>query len=104
MINFETLGYKNITKDNPIHFVECLGGFFESVYPYSQRFYKKENAIEIELKVGNIHSLVLIAGICYYSKGWEKFEVNAPEDYIDKMFTQTLDAVKLKIKENIIKY
>ena len=48
MIDFENLGYKDITKDRPIHFIECLGEFFENVYPYSKRFYKQEGNIEIE--------------------------------------------------------
>lgn len=101
IIDFENLGYKDITKDKPIHFIECLGEFFESTYPYNKRFYKQEGDITIELKVGNHFDLCFISGICYYSKGWEKFEVCAPKDYINKMFIQTLNAVKLKIKENI---
>lgn len=101
MIEFENLGYKNITKDKPIQFIECLGEFFESTYPYNKRFYKQEGNIAIELKVGNCHSICFISGICYYSKGWEKFEVCAPENHINKMFTQTLNAVKLKIKDYV---
>ena len=101
MIDFENLGYKDITKDKPIHFTELIGEFFETTCPYSKRFYKQEGIITIELKVGNHFDLCFISGICYYSKGWEKFEVCAPKDYVNKMFIQTLNAVKLKIKENI---
>lgn len=97
MIDFECLGYKDITKDKPITFRECLGEFFDSTYPYSKRFYKQEEDITIELKIGNCHNIVFISGICYYSKGWEKFEVCAPEDYVNERFTQTLNAVKLKM-------
>lgn len=105
MIDFENLGYKDITRDKPIHFIECLGESFETIYPYSKRFYKQEGNIAIELKVGNNQfNLCFISGTCYYSKGWEKFEICAPEDYVNKMFTQTLNVVKLKIKENIIKH
>lgn len=103
MIDFEKLGYKDITKDKPIHFIECLGEFFKSIYPYNKRFYKQESDITTELKVGNYHNMCFISGICYYSKGWEKFEVCAPKNHINKMFTQTINAVKLKIKENIVK-
>lgn len=103
MIDFESFGYKDITKDKPIHFIECLGEFFDSTYPYSKRFYKQEGNITIELKVGNCHSICFISGACYYSKGCENFEICAPEDYVNKMFTQILNAVKLKIKENIVK-
>lgn len=103
MINFENLGYKDIIKDKPIHFIERLGEFFESIYPYNKRFYKQEGNITIELKVGNYHNICFISGICYYSKGYEKFEICVPKDYVDKIFTQTLNAVKLKIKENIVK-
>lgn len=103
MIDFESLGYKDITKDKPIHFIECLGEFFDSTYPYSKRLYKQEIDMTIELKIGNCHNIFFIAGICYYSKGWEKFEVCAHKDYIGEMFTQILNAVKLKIKENIVK-
>lgn len=103
MIEFENLGYKNITKDKPIHFIECLEDFFENTYPYNKRFYKQEGNIEIELKVGNCHNIYFISGICHYTNGWEKFEICAPEDYVDKMFIQTLNAVKLKIKENIVR-
>lgn len=101
MINFENLGYKDITKDKPIHFRELIGEFFETTCPYSKRFYKQEGIITIELVVGNHFDLCFISGICYYSKGWEKFEVCAPKNYITEIFTQTLNAVKLKIKENI---
>lgn len=101
MINFENLGYKDITKDKPIHFRELIGEFFETTCPYSKRFYKQEGNVTIKLKVGNHFDLCFISGICYYTKGWEKFEVCAPKDYVNKMFIQTLNAVKLKIKENI---
>lgn len=94
----KSLGYKDITKDNPIHFRECLGEFFESVYPYNKRFYKREGDISIELIVGNVHNQVFISGICYYSKGWQKFEVTAPSKYIDKMFKKTVNDVLYKIK------
>ena len=102
MIDFESLGYKDITKDKPICFRECLGEFFDSIYPYNKRFYKKEELITIELKVGNCYNIVFISGICYYPKGWEKFEVCAPENYIYKMFTRILNAVKNKISYETI--
>lgn len=101
MIDFENLGYKDITKDKPIRLTDWLGEFFEINFPYNKRFYKQEGIITIELVVGNLHNLCSISGTCYYSKGCEKFEVCAPKDYVNKMFTQTLNAVKLKIKENI---
>ena len=102
MIDFNTIGYKDITKDKAIHFIECLGEFFESTYPYNKRFYKQEGNITIELNVGNYYNMCFISGTCYYSKGYEKFEIYAPEDYIYEMFTQTINTVKLKIKEKII--
>lgn len=99
MIDFENLGYKDITKDNPIHFIECLGESFETIYPYSKRFYKQEGNITIELKVGNNQfNFCFISGICYYSKGCEKFEICTPKDYVNEMFTNILNTVKLKIK------
>ena len=101
IIDFENLGYKDITKDKPIHFIELIGEFFETTCPYNKRFYKQEGNVTIELKVGNHFDLCFISGICYYSKGWEKFEVCTPKDYVNKIFIQTLNAVKLKIKENI---
>ena len=104
MIDFESLGYKDITKDKPIHFIECLGEFLESTHPYSKRFYKQEEDIKIELKVGNYYNTYFISGTCYYSKGWRKFEVCAPKDYVNEMFIQTLNVVKLKIKESIVKH
>ena len=45
MIDFENLGYKDITKDAPITFKECLGEFFDSVHPYNKRFSKQEGDI-----------------------------------------------------------
>ena len=103
MIDFENLGYKDITKDNPIHFIECLGESFETIYPYSKRFYKQEGNIAIELKVGNNQfNFCFISGICYYSKGCQKFEICVPKDYVNEMFIQILNTVKLKIKENIV--
>ena len=99
MIDFENLGYKDITKDKPIHFIECLEECFEIIYPYSKRFYKQEGDITIELKVGNCHNTCFISGTCYYPKGWRKFEVCAPENYVNEIFSYTLNVVKLKIKE-----
>ena len=104
MIDFESLGYKDITKDKPIDFIELIDEFFEVTPPYSKRFYKQDENITIELKVGNHFGLCFISGICYHSKGWRKFEVCAPKDYVNEMFIQTLNVVKLKIKESIIKY
>lgn len=99
MIDFENLGYKDITKDSPIHFIECLGESFETIYPYSKRFYKQEGNIAIELKVGNNQfNFCFISGICYYSKGCEKFEISAPKDYVNEMFINILNTVKQKIK------
>ena len=98
---FENFGYKDITKDKPIDFIECLGGFFESTFPYRKRFYKQEGNITIEVKIGNCHDICFISSTCYYPKGLEKFEVCAPKDYVNELFTQTLNAVKLKIKENL---
>lgn len=98
MIDFESLGYKDITKDKPISIKDWLGEFFEITGPYSKRFYKEEGIITIELKVGKWHNLCFILGTCYYPLGWEKFELCIPEDYIDKMFTQTINVVKLTNK------
>ena len=41
IIDFENLGYKDITKDKPIHFIELIGEFFETTCPYNKRFYKQ---------------------------------------------------------------
>lgn len=104
MIDFETLGYKDITEDKPIRFSECLGEFFESVYPYSKRYYRKDGCIEIELKVGNHYDLYFISGICYYPKGWQKFEIINPEKHIVEYLNKTLIAVKNIIAENLERY
>lgn len=104
MIDFETLGYKDITEDKPIRFSECLGEFFESVYPYDKRYYRKDECIEIELKVGNHYDLYFISGICYYPKGWQKFEIINPEKYIVEYLNKTLIAVKDIIAENLERY
>lgn len=101
MIDFESLGYKDITKDKPIGFIERLGEFFDSTYTYNQRFYKQEGIITTMLKVGNVHDIVLISGICYYPKGWEKFELILPEKYIVERFEQILNSVKQRIKNKL---
>lgn len=102
MIDFKNLGFKDITKDKPIRFIECFGVSFDDIYPYNKRFYKQEGNITIELKVGNWHNAFFISGICYYSKGWEKFDVCAPKDYIKERFIQTLNAVKYNINYGTI--
>ena len=98
MIDFKNLGYKDVTKDKPIRFIECLEEAFDNVYPYNKRFYKKEGIIIIELKVGSCHNTVFISGICCYPEGWEKFKVCAPKDYIDKIIKQTLNVIKTKLR------
>ena len=103
MIDFESIGYKDITKDKPIDFIELVDEFFEITPPYNKRFYKQDGNITIELKVGNHFGLCFISGICYYSKGWQQFEVCAPKNYVNKINTKTINIVKIKIKENIIK-
>ena len=93
MFNLENLGYKDITKDKPIHFIECLGEFFESVFPYNKRYYQKNGDIITILKVGNLHNFIFIDGICYYPKGYEKFEINVPSEYVEEYFKQTIKLV-----------
>ena len=53
------------------------------------------------MKVRNYRNIVFISGICYYSKGWQKFEVCAYKDHVYTIFVQILNAVKLKIRETI---
>ena len=79
-----------------------LDGSKTAIHRMIDRF-EKENLSEflMDTKVGNYYNICFISGICYYSKGWEKFEVCAPKDYVNEMFTQILNSVKLKIKENI---
>ena len=99
MIDFESIGYKDITKDKPIDFIELIDEFFEITPPYNKRFYKQDGNITIELKVGNNQfNFCFISGICYYSKGCEKFEISAPKDYVNEMFINILNTVKQKIK------
>ena len=98
MLDFENLGYKDITKNAPISFHECFGETFETLYPYKQRFYKEDNNIITILKVGIYYNTTYIAGICYHSKGWQKFEVHTLSEYAKEEFDRAINAVKYKIK------
>lgn len=101
MIDFKNLGYKDITKDNPIRFSESFGETFGVLYHYKQRFVKKENNIVTILKVGTHDGITDIAGVCYYPKGWQKFEVHALSKYAKEELDKTINAVKYKIKKLI---
>ena len=100
MIDFENLGYKDITKNVPISFSECFGETFGTFYPYKQRFYKENDNITIILKVGINYNIIDIAGICYHSKGWQKFEVHTFSEYANEEFDKVINAVKYKIKNS----
>lgn len=97
-MDFERLGYKDITKDYPISFSECFGEGFDTIYCYEQRFCKEENNIITILKVGIYRNTTDISGICYYSKGWEKFEVHTHSKYAEEEFNKIINAVKDKMK------
>ena len=98
MIDFKSLGYEDITKEHPIRFIECFGETFGTIYSYKQRFCKEDNGINIILKVGIHYNTTDIAGICYYSKGWHKFEVHTLSKYAKEEFDKIINAVKYKIK------
>ena len=100
MIDFKSLGYEDITKENPIHFIECFGETFGTIYPYEQRFRKEENGIITILKIGTHHNTTDIAGICYHSKGWHKFEVHTLSKYANEEFDKVINAVMYKIKNS----
>ena len=98
MLDFGNLGYKDITKNAPISFSNCFGETFGTIYPYEQRLYKKEDNIITILKVGTQHNITDISGICYHSKGWQKFEVHTLSKYAKEEFDKVINAVKYKIK------
>ncbi len=99
MINFENLGYKDITKVSPIHFSEYFGETFETLYPYEQRFYKKDNDITTILKVCiRRNNIIDIAGVCYHDNKWHKFEIHTYSDYVEEEFNKTINAVINKLK------
>lgn len=100
MIDFKSLGYEDITKEDPIHFIECFGETFGTTYPYKQRFRKKENGIITILKVGTHYNTTDISGICCHSKGWQKFEVHTLSKYAKEEFDKVINAVKYKIKNS----
>lgn len=100
MIDFENLGYKDITKNAPISFSECFGETFETLYPYKQRFYRENDNIITILKVGIHYNTTDIAGICYHSKGWHKFEVHTLSKYTKEEFDKVINAVMYKIKNS----
>lgn len=98
MIDFENLGYKDITKNAPISFSECFGETFGTLFPYEKRYYLKEGDIVIVLKVGTCYNKYDISGICYHPKGWERFGIHSPfHEYAKEHFEKTIKAVKYKI-------
>lgn len=102
MINFKDLGYKDITSISPIHFYECFGETFETLYPYKQRFYKEDDGITTILKVGIHNNTIDIAGICYRCNKWHKFELHTLSKYIEEEFDRTINAVICKLKNVVI--
>ena len=100
MIDFKSLGYEDITKENPIHFIECFGETFVTIYPYEQRFRKEENGIITLLNVGTHRNATDISGICYHSKGWQKFEVHTLSKNAKEEFDKIINAVMYNIKNS----
>lgn len=101
MINFENLGYKDITKVSPIHFSEYFGETFETLYPYEQRFYKENNNITTILKVGIHNNTVDIVGVCYYYDKWHKFEIHTHSKLVEEEFNKTINVVINKLKHEL---
>lgn len=98
MIDLESLGYIDITEQHPIRFAECFGASFGTVYPYSKRFYKKEDNMTIELIVGSKYNNVDIHGTCYYDNGWNSFDIHAMLDDVYEQLKQTLYNIKMNIQ------
>lgn len=101
MINFENLGYKDITKVSPIYFSEYLGETFETLYPYEQRFYKENDDISTILKVGIHNNTIDIVGVCYRYNKWHKFEIHTHSKCIKEEFDKTINAVIDKLKNEL---
>ena len=101
MINFENLGYKDITKVFPIYISEYFGETFEILYPYEQRFYKKDDDITTILNVGIHNNTVDIAGICYRYNKWNKFKIHTHSKLAEEEFNKTINIVINNLKNEL---
>ena len=98
MINFNDLGYKDVTNIYPIYFSEYFGETFETLYPYKQRFYKENDGITTILKVGIHNNTIDIVGVCYRYNKWRKFEIHTHSKLIEEEFDKTINAVINELK------
>lgn len=91
------LGFKDITKEIPPKFIECLPIGFENVYPITKQFKRVHNDITTYILIGNVHNVIMGYGDSYYKNKWSRFYLTAPKKYFKKYLLSLLKANENKI-------
>ena len=95
------LGFKDITKENPPKFMECLPIGFENVYLITKRFKRMHDNLITYILIGKTHNFIISYGDSYYKNRWSRFHIAAPEKYFKEYLLSLLKANESKIIKSI---
>ena len=95
------LGFKDITKENPPKFMECLPIGFENVYPITKRFKRTRDNLTTYILIGKIHNFIMGYGDSYYKNRWSRFHLTTPEKHFKEYLLSLLKANESKIIKSI---
>lgn len=91
------LGFKDITKEVPITFVECLPIGFENVYPINKRYKRVKGELTTFILIGKEHNFIMGYGDSYYRNNWSRFYLAIPEKHFKEHFLSLLNTNENKI-------
>ena len=96
------LGFKDITEEKPINYIERLPVTFENVYAVTSRWIRKQNGILTEILIGKEHYQIHIIGKSYMGDCYNSFSIQPNfrfyrkelEEYIYRNEQKVLEAFK----------
>lgn len=98
----ENDGFQNITNKYPIHFIENFGIGWDTIYPYSNRYIKRESNFIYQLLLSVVGYRIDIEGIMYHKFGYDKFHLTNffPETLLEELI-QIIEKIKQKYNNQI---
>lgn len=102
-----SLGFKEITKDSPIHFIEKLPVTFGNLYDIDRRFERIYDDMRTEIMFGigdKRASQIDIIGNSYYKGMWSRFCIQTHKNYYKDKLIFYISANEKKLREMYQKY
>lgn len=78
--SLESLGFEDITKEHPIHFIEQLPVTFENIYSLQKRLIRNHNDITTSILIGKEYNQIHVIGESYYKGCSRRFFLQELKD------------------------